>query len=72
MVFVRVHGEGVEGASLKACEAAILRLPKHVVNKFAMGGVMGLRDVVEKKILTQLMIKGALGCTTPAEWWYLF
>ena len=28
---------------------------------------MGLRDVVAKKILTELIIKGALGCTTPAE-----
>ena len=26
---------------------------------------MGLGDVVAKKILTQLIIKGALGCTTP-------
>ena len=25
---------------------------------------MGLRDGVAKKILTQLIIKGALGCTT--------
>ena len=28
------------------------------------GVVMGLRDVVAKKILTELIIKGALGCTT--------
>ena len=28
---------------------------------------MGLRDDVAKKILTQPIIKGALGCTTPAE-----
>ena len=33
---------------------------------------MGLRDVVAEKILTELSIKGALGCTTPAEWWCLF
>ena len=33
---------------------------------------MGLRDGVAKKILTQLIVKGALGCTTPADWWYLF
>ena len=33
---------------------------------------MGLTDDVAKTILTQLIIKSALGCTTPAEWWYLF
>ena len=33
---------------------------------------MGLGDMVAKTILTQLFFKGALGCTTPAEWWNLF
>ena len=33
---------------------------------------MGLRDSVAKTILTQLIMKGALGYTTPADWWYLF
>ena len=32
---------------------------------------MGLRDGVAKQILTQLIIKGALGCKTLAEWWFL-
>ena len=35
--------------------------------RFGRGVVTGLRDIVEKKILTQLIIKGALGCTTPTE-----
>ena len=33
---------------------------------------MGLNNSVAKKILTQQIINGALGCTTPAEWWNLF
>ena len=33
---------------------------------------MDLGDRVAKKISTQLIIEGALGCTTPAEWWNLF
>ena len=33
VVFVRVLGKGVEGASLKECEAAFLRFPPHVVTK---------------------------------------
>ena len=43
-----------------------------LLTRFVREVVMGLRDVVAKKILTQLIIKGALGCTTPPEWWYLF
>ena len=41
MVFVRGLGEGVEGASLKECEAAFLRFPTHVVNKIWQGGRYG-------------------------------
>ena len=40
-VFVRVLSEGVEGASLKECEAAFLRFPPHVVNKICRGGSYG-------------------------------
>ena len=67
VVFVRVLGGGVEGASLKEFEAAFLPLPPHVVTKIWRGVAMGLRDGVAKSILTQLIIKGALGCTTPAK-----
>ena len=35
-----------------------------LLTSFGRGVVVGLRDSVAKKILTQLMIKGALGCTT--------
>ena len=31
---------------------------------------MGVRDGVAKTILAQLIIKGALGCKTLADWWY--
>ena len=41
VVFVRVLGEGVEGASLKECEAALLRFLPHVVNKIWQGGLYG-------------------------------
>ena len=72
VVFVRVLGEGVKGASSKECEAAFLRFPTNVVNKIQQGGRYGSGACACNKILTQLKIKGALGCTTPAEWWYLF
>ena len=36
--------------------------------EFGRGVVMGFKDFVAKKILAQLNIKGALGCTTLAEW----
>ena len=36
--FVRVLGGGVEGASLKKCEAAFLRFPLHVVNRIYQRG----------------------------------
>ena len=38
VVFVRVLGEGVKGASLKECEAAFLWYPPHVVTKIFQGG----------------------------------
>ena len=38
VVLVRVLGKGVEGASLKECEAAFLRFPTHVVNKIWQRG----------------------------------
>ena len=41
VVFLRVLGEGVEGAFLKECEAAFLRFPPHVVNKILQGGRYG-------------------------------
>ena len=41
VVFVLVLGEGVKGASLKGCEAAILRFPPHVVNNIWQGGLYG-------------------------------
>ena len=41
VVFVPVLGGGVEGASLKECEAAFLRLPPHVVTKIWQGGCYG-------------------------------
>ena len=72
VVFVRVLGEGVEGAFLKECEAAFLRLPINVVNRIWQGGCFGSKGWCCKKILTQLIIKGAPGCSTLAEWWYLF
>ena len=71
VVFVRVLGVGVKGAFLKGCEATFLRFPTHVVHNFGRGVGMGLRDAVAKHILTQLIIEGALGCTTRADWWYL-
>ena len=41
VVFLRILGEGVEGAFLKECEAAFLRFPPHVVNKILQGDRYG-------------------------------
>ena len=41
VVFLCVLGEGVEGTSLKECEAAFRRFPTHVVNKIWQGGRYG-------------------------------
>ena len=64
VAFLRVLGESVEGAFLKECEAAFLRFPMHVVNKIWQGVGTGLGGIGAKKILTPLVIKGALRCTT--------
>ena len=44
VVFVRVLDGGVEGASFKECEAAFLRLPRHVVIKIWQGGCYGSEE----------------------------
>ena len=41
VVFVRVLGEGVEGAFLEECEAAFLRFAIHVVNNIWQRGRYG-------------------------------
>ena len=67
MEFLLVLGEGVEGAFLRECEAANLLFPPQVVNKIWQGVGSGLRDIVAKKVKTQLIFEGALGCKTLAD-----
>ena len=72
VAFVLVLGEGVERASLKECEAAFLRFSTYVVNTIWQRGCYGSKGCCCKKDFTTTYYKGPLGCTTPAEWWFLF
>ena len=48
----------------------IFRFHYGFVTRLGRGVGMGVRDIVEKMILTQRFFEGALGCKTLADWWY--
>ena len=72
MLFLLVLGEGMKGAFLKECKAANFLFSPGDITKIIRGVCMGVGDGAAKTILTQLIIKGALGCKTLADWWYFF